>query len=59
MARRIVDAILSSMPDLTAWRERMANFTDVLVPGVNHCTIGLTSRGAQKTAEVIRGLIAP
>ena len=41
---------------VSVWRERVADFTDLLVPGVNHYTIGLTSRGAKIIAEAIRGL---
>jgi lipase len=43
---------------VTAWRARVADLTDVLVPGVNHYTIALTSRGAQKIADAIRGRVA-
>jgi lipase len=43
---------------VTVWRERAANLTEVVVPGVNHYTIALTSRGAQAIAEAIRGQLA-
>lgn len=39
---------------VSVWRERVGDFTDVLVPGVNHYTIELTSRGAKRVAEAIR-----
>jgi lipase len=44
--------LLNQEPPL--YPARVPNFTDVLVPGVNHYTIALTSRGAQKIAEAIR-----
>lgn len=42
-------------PAVTAGRQHLPQLTDVLVPGVNHYTIALTSRGAQATADVVRG----
>jgi lipase len=45
-------------PAVAAWRGRIAGFTDRLVPGVNHYTIALTSRGAEPVAEVIRSHLA-
>jgi lipase len=46
-------------PVVAAARGRVPQLTDVLVPGVNHYTILLTSRGATAVAEVIRGQLVP
>lgn len=45
-------------PVVAAARGRIPQLTDVLVPGVNHYTILLTSRGAKAVADVIRDRLA-
>ncbi|MGO8882537.1 MAG: hypothetical protein ACLPUO_07805 [Streptosporangiaceae bacterium] len=43
---------------VAAAQARIPQLTDVLVPGVNHYTILLTTQGASAVAEVIRGHLA-
>ena len=45
-------------PVVAAAKARIPQLTDVLVPGVNHYTILLTTRGASAVADVIRSRLA-
>jgi len=40
------------------WKEKFPDFEDVLVDDTNHFTIGMTTRGASKVAEIVREEIA-